>query len=99
MLRSLDVFISTPLRAGCLRSNLITNPTISSRGSQPKASETQSGEELGVVDPLPAKFSPCDTRQVALLPSFRLLTSQTGLMSPGLTMPQGSCKGKVLESM
>ena len=59
----------------------------------------QTGEELGVVDPLPAKSSLCDTRQVALLPSFRLLASQTGLMSPGLTMPWGGCKGKMLESM
>ena len=90
---------SSSMKAGCLRSNLITNPITGSRGSRPESSQMQPGEELGVVDPLPAKSSLCDMRQVALLLSSRLLTSHVGMTSRGPTMPRGVCRGKMLESV
>lgn len=90
---------SNSMKAGHLRSNLITNPIIGSRGYCPEASQMQPGEGLGAVDPLPTKSSLCDMRQVALLLSFRLLTSQVGMIRPGPTMPWGGCGGKMLESL
>ena len=59
----------------------------------------QPGEGLGAVDPLPSKSSLYDMRQVALLLSFRLLTSQVGMISPSPTMPWSGCGGKMLESL
>lgn len=54
---------SNSMKAGCLRSNLITNPIIGSQGYCPEASQMQPGEGLGVVDPLSTKSSLCDMRQ------------------------------------